>query len=142
MKKRNAGSAPVCHQCGSEQLEVANGYSKLMRVTSDCKPWGPGGELGLCNSCGLIQAITTATWKLETEQIYADYTIYYQSGGIEQSVFSAGSGEGQTRSNAVLTRLCAHVGLPATGDWLDVGCGNGALLKTCSQKLPGWRLFG
>src|SRR5690349_19935409 len=142
MNQRPSDSGPLCHQCGSAQLTLANGYAELMRVTSDCKPWGPGGQLGMCRKCGLIQAITRASWELEAEQIYSDYTIYYQSGGIEQSVFTVGSGEGQPRSNAVLTALSTHVGVPQIAVWLDAGCGNGAILKTCSQRLPEWRLFG
>ena len=131
---------PACHLCGSIDLEVASGYSALKRVTSDCKPWQAGGLLALCRQCGLVQSPATRRWTEDAEHIYRDYTIYHQSGGGEQSVFM--ERVGSLRSDAILSALLSHRGLQETGRLLDVGCGNGAFIKSCSRALPKWRLCG
>jgi len=132
----------ACHLCGSPELEIANDFAALKRVTSDCKPWPAGGMLALCRKCGLAQAPATGHWREEAAQIYREYTIYHQSGGAEQSVFNKPTIRGSPRSDAILAAMAARMSLPATGHLLDVGCGNGAFLRACSVALPGWRLCG
>ena len=83
----NSNPSPVsdrCHNCGAAPLKRALGYENLFRVTSDCKPWPPGGQMGLCEACGLLQAVTNKRWEDESRDIYTGYEIYHQSGGIEQ----------------------------------------------------------
>lgn len=142
MKHNNDEAKPSCHQCGSTDLLIAQAYSTFKRVTSDCKPWRSGGFLARCGACGLVQTLVTEPWQAETRTIYADYEIYHQSGGIEQSVFSGTSDVGLPRSEAIINALRREVGVPKVGKWLDIGCGNGALLRTLSRTLPGWSLFG
>jgi SAM-dependent methyltransferase len=132
----------VCHACGGAEIELSTAFPALSRVTSDCKPWGAGGSLARCNTCGLVQVVVDSIWKRDAEAIYAGYTIYHQSGGVEQSVFAANSSGGVPRSTAILDRLRSHVELPKRGRLLDVGCGNGAFLRACSTALPGWTLAG
>lgn len=137
------GPEPRCHHCDSDRLRLARGSEQAWRVTSDCKPWPPGGMLALCEACGLVQTIADAQWTRECREIYLRYTIYHQSGGSEQPVFDHASGAAQARSEAILAALRKRVTLPAAGRWLDIGCGNGALLRACSGALPReWRLCG
>jgi SAM-dependent methyltransferase len=79
---------------------------------------------------------------VESEQIYAGYTIYHQGRGIEPTMFDKTSSTGQTRSEAILQALQANFLLPPQGRWLDIGCGNGAMLRACSRALPLWALCG
>jgi SAM-dependent methyltransferase len=132
----------ACHSCHSRQLELANGFEKLHRVTSDCKPWPEGGSLAWCLDCGLVQTVLTRRWHEEIEAIYSGYTIYHQSGGAEQPVFAAGGGVGIARSEAIIRATLAHVSVPETGRLLDVGCGNGSFLRSWGQLREGWRLCG
>lgn len=113
----------------------------LRRVTSDCKPWPAGGQLAWCRSCGLVQAAITPEWQAEADRIYANYTIYHQSGGREQRVFGTG-GAGLPRSEKIVSALRRVVGVPEAGRLLDVGCGNGAFLTAWSRQMPGWALAG
>jgi SAM-dependent methyltransferase len=137
-----AENPPLCHDCGSAKLKLAAGYERAWRVTSDCKPWPPGGHLALCNDCRLVQTITNEKWKKDCEEIYRGYTIYQQSCGAEQPVFDS-SGASQSRSDVILQKLVAKAQIPDTGRWLDIGCGNGALLRACSRAFPsGWTFFG
>jgi len=130
----------ACHSCGSHQLEIAREYPALHRVTSDCKPWPPGGFLARCLECGLVQTLTTPQWQAEADQIYRSYAIYHQGGGAEQMVFV--EGRAVSRSEVIVQYLLRHHTLPSAGRSLDIGCGNGAFLRACSKQLTGWRLNG
>lgn len=131
-----------CHVCDHPACVPIQGYESLLRVTSDCRPWRRGGRLCVCASCGAAQKPTDATWLGEIEQIYRDYAIYHQSGGREQAVFHAGNAMSQPRSARLLERVCTSVDLPPRGRILDVGCGNGALLREFRRIRPGWSLAG
>jgi SAM-dependent methyltransferase len=136
-------TGPVsCHSCGSASLNMAPGFERLGRVTSDCKPFPAGGRLACCPECGLVQTPASPEWLKECNAIYSNYSIYYQSGGIEQPVFSGEQNQASARSECILRALMENYELPKTGRWLDFGCGNGSLLTSVSRRLPGWNLFG
>jgi SAM-dependent methyltransferase len=88
-----------------------------------------------------VQTVVRPQWKDEIEQIYTGYTIYHQSGGVEQPVF-ANEGVGTARSEAIIRAVLAHTGLPSSGRLLDIGCGNGGFLRSWSRLMPGWKLSG
>jgi len=131
-----------CHICGSNAATIIPEYPAFRRVTSDCKPWPAGGKLGVCGDCGCAQAMLDRAWHDEAKQIYDAYTIYHQSKGIEQSVFDQASGAAVSRSARLLQRLRAEVPLPVSGRLMDIGCGNGALLRGFSDIARGWTLVG
>lgn len=131
-----------CHNCGATPLRRAPGYENFFRVTSDCKPWPTGGQMGLCEACGLVQAVTDTRWENESREIYTRYDIYHQSGGIEQTVFNPATGKGRARSDAIVEGLTQTAKLPERGRLLDIGCGNGAFLRACSRSLAGWTFCG
>jgi SAM-dependent methyltransferase len=86
--------------------------------------------------------VTHSRWLSEVEEIYEAYSLYHQSKGAEQVVFEEGSGIPESRSRRMLRRLFAEVPLPEEGALLDVGCGNGELLRTFSEMVPRWSLIG
>ena len=135
-------TAIPCHICGSNAVTMIPRYPGFHRVTSDCKPWPPGGKLSVCRDCGCAQAVLDRKWHDEAKQIYDAYTIYHQSEGVEQSVFDQASGQASSRSSRLLKRLRAEIELPATGRLMDIGCGNGALLRAFSELTSGWSLVG
>jgi hypothetical protein len=134
--------AVACHVCGALAGDTVPGYESLCRVTSDCRPWPKGGRLWVCGGCGCVQKVVDAAWLVEAARIYEGYVIYHQSGGVEQTVFAAGAGQVTARSQRLLESVRAHVALPAKGRLLDVGCGNGALLRAFARCAPGWTLCG
>ena len=81
-------------------------------------------------------------WEQEAAQIYQQYTIYHQSNGAEQSVFDQASGAATSRSTKLVERLRREVALPKPGRLLDIGCGNGALLRAFADAVGGWSLAG
>lgn len=132
---------PPCHVCGAAALERQEAFAALARVTSDCRPWRSEGRLGLCHACGVAQAEVDAAWREEAATIYRDYAVYSQADGLEQTVFFANRA-GSPRSQAILERLRAEVGLPERGRALDVGCGSGVTLRALHRLLPAWTAVG
>ena len=116
-------------------------FAGLPRVTSDCKPWPTGGELAVCEACGMIQKPPTVRWKEEIGRIYGDYEIYHLSQGAEQVIFAA-DGSAAPRSQSLVAHVVERSSLPADGRLIDIGCGNGAALASFGRALPGWRLCG
>ncbi len=131
-----------CHICYSYKVELFSDYSNLYRVTSDCKPWHRGGKLGICKSCGCIQKVDDINFHNECSQIYDSYSIYDQGDGDEQKVFEQSKGRSRYRSELLLSKVFKQFDLPSKGCLLDVGCGNGNLLRSFSQLYPHWTLAG
>jgi SAM-dependent methyltransferase len=131
-----------CHVCGEDALVVDPVFAKFRRVTSDCKQWPAGGQLGTCRLCGTVQAFVSDEWRKEIAAIYQSYTIYYQAAGAEQSVFEQTSGQSSARSDRLLDRIKELPGFPSTGRLLDIGCGNGGFLRSFSRSFPSWTLAG
>jgi SAM-dependent methyltransferase len=137
-----ADSTTACHVCGEARLRTFPAFGALGRVTSDAKPFPAGGELAVCAACGTVQKPISPKWKAEADAIYSAYTIYHNAGGAEQKVFAPGGGQPASRSSRLVSHLREHLGLPDRGRMLDVGCGNGAMLRSFSEQLPGWSLAG
>lgn len=131
-----------CHICGSAETQPIPGLETLRGVTSDSQPWPAGARLVTCQQCGSVQKVTDSTWQDEVARIYSRYAIYYQSGGLEQAVFDQSSGSAAPRSVRLLEHLTATGRLAATGRLLDIGCGNGALLRAAARFLPHWTSVG
>jgi SAM-dependent methyltransferase len=131
-----------CNVCGSSSLEEVTEYRKLPRVSSDCKPLPSGGALWTCTDCGGIQKNATRAFLDDISQVYGNYDVYYQGGGLEQIVFDAASSTGTRRSELLSAWLVASNRLPARGKAIDLGCGNGVFLRSLSERLPEWNLYG
>jgi dTDP-4-dehydrorhamnose reductase/SAM-dependent methyltransferase len=132
----------TCHICRSGTLRLVPRFSALTRVTSDAKPFAAGGELAVCEGCGTVQKPNTAAWQADTAAVYGAYTIYHNAAGAEQNVFSGGGGQPKSRSSRLIQQVRDRVGLPGSGRMMDLGCGNGAMLRSFGEQLPGWSLVG
>ena len=139
MNSQKRGQHP-CLLCSSEALFRVAQSADLQGVTSDCKPWPRSGSIFVCEHCGHVQKRTDADWRCDAAEIYADYDVYHLSGGAEQVVFQGPSPA--ARSVWLLERLRQHVAIPERGYLLDVGCGNGTLLRSFGRSYPQWVLAG
>jgi 2-polyprenyl-3-methyl-5-hydroxy-6-metoxy-1,4-benzoquinol methylase len=132
----------ACHICGAQDLAEVPEFVRLPRVTSDCKPFPAGGQLAVCHQCGAVQKPANARWREEAASIYRNYDIYFQSGGVEQSVFDPTAGLPRLRSQVLLEHLNVLRPFAETGTALDVGCGKGTFLSAFARLHPGWKLSG
>ncbi|QGY39373.1 methyltransferase domain-containing protein [Pseudodesulfovibrio cashew] len=129
-----------CIVCRTPSLEFAEAYRTLPRVGSDSRPLPPGGSLGRCPVCGTIQKVMDDAFQAECEMIYSSYVMYGQSTqGTEPTVFD---GRPDARSAKLVYALGKSMDLPDSGSLLDVGCGNGNLLRAFRAAHPGWELSG
>ncbi len=142
MKHQTESEKPTCHVCDSRELVALPEFELLPRATSDSRPWSSGGKLGHCPSCGCVQKIVDDEYDAECRQIYSSYSIYHQSEGHEQLDFEGTTGSAIRRSERVLRSVIEKISLPLRGRLLDVGCGNGNMLRTCTEHLPSWSLAG
>ena len=131
-----------CQICGADVLVEIEDFAALSRVTSDCLPFRPGGRLGVCDGCGAIQKVPDQRWLADTAEIYQKYDIYHQSGGVEQSVFDAMTGQPKQRSRVLAEHVASALHLQRAGRLLDFGCGSGPMLGAFSEVRPQWSLCG
>jgi 2-polyprenyl-3-methyl-5-hydroxy-6-metoxy-1,4-benzoquinol methylase len=131
-----------CQACGETDATEIAGFTHLPRVTSDSKPFRPGGRLFVCNGCGLVQKITDARWLEEIGEIYRSYEMYHQSASNDQAVFDPASGRPRGRCEVLAQRLLESDAIPRRGALLDVGAGSGAMLGAFSAACDGWKLYG
>jgi 2-polyprenyl-3-methyl-5-hydroxy-6-metoxy-1,4-benzoquinol methylase len=130
----------TCRMCGAAGLEEISGFSRLSRVTSDCKPFPAGGRLATCSVCGGLQKFADARWLEEIGRIYANYDMYHQSTESDQVVMDPATDTLRPRCAVLTSRMVDLPGFPATGRWLDIGSGRGAMLRAVSDLGRGWRL--
>jgi len=134
-------AVPVCVVCGGPLREV-EAFRSLPRVTSDSRPFRPGGRIASCQECGTIQKIGDERWYAEIDEIYGSYDIYHQSGSVDQPVFNPRVGTSRPRGAILVDFVATASALPEHGVALDVGCGNGAFLSALAALRPEWKLFG
>jgi hypothetical protein len=131
----------ACHACGESVIELS-GPGTHSYITSDCRPWPWQGYLDLCTACGTVQKRRDTAWAQAVADIYASYDPYPLGARAEQAIFSDAGTAPRTRSHVVLSQLIDTIAIPHSGRMLDIGCGNGALLKSFGQLRPNWKLNG
>lgn len=132
----------ACSICETGTLDELIVYRSLRRVTSDCRAWPAGGQIGVCRVCAAVQKPADEAFLAEIDDIYRSYTIYHQAAGAEQAVFEQFSGLPASRSVTLLDTFRRRADLKPTGRMLDVGCGNGATLRAFNSVAPGWKKAG
>ncbi|HWK96692.1 MAG TPA: class I SAM-dependent methyltransferase [Pseudolabrys sp.] len=139
----SAVSDTVCAVCGQRSIVTVARFAALPRVSSDCRPFPSGGQLGVCAQCGTIQKPDDATWRSEALSIYQRYDMFRQSAErAEQAVFQNDAGAPVRRSALVLKKLLDLHPLNKQGRILDVGCGNGPTLRALADLMPEAELYG
>lgn len=131
-----------CLICEIGNVKLHDWFHHLPRVTSDCKPFPAGGNLGVCEKCYAIQKLANSKFMSEIDIIYKNYHAYEIAGGEEQLVFDSVTNSLLRRSDLIIRVLKDAAILPNIGKILDIGCGHGVTLKAFSSQFPGWDLYG
>lgn len=132
--------AVPCLICCHNKLIPLEKFAELPRVSSDSRPMLSGGRLVKCEACGALQKKVDHQFQAECEKIYADYLMYPQSSKfLEPFVFDCMP---CGRSSRLITAIAEKINLHEKGSILDVGCGNGNLLRAFSTIRPEWKLSG
>ncbi len=132
--------ADHCLLCHESDPKVLDTHLDLPGVTSDCRTWEHPHALVFCRACGHVQKKVDHDWHCQVSAIYESYNLYGVSGGEEQREFIAGIPVA-SRSAWVLGKYEAKFGLAEKGKLLDVGCGNGSLLRSFCKLRPRWRIY-
>ena len=128
-----------CIACGRRTLAESRDFRDLPRVSSDAKPFRPGGRLAQCSICGLVQKLPDPIWLGEAEEIYTNYEMFHQGDGADQKVRDPETGQLVERCQLI----CRQVSRSAQPDRiLDLGCGTGVFLRACSERFPSSSLYG
>lgn len=130
----------VCKLCGNPALTEIPKPDSLLGVTSDDRLWKNSGSILICSDCGHIQKMIDDDWEQNATKVYSEYALYQSSSGAEHVIFL--DSVPKPRSHLLLERLRDQVGITEKGRMLDVGCGNGPLLRSYGMMYPKWSLVG
>lgn len=137
---KDARQALVCKLCGKHGLTEIPKLDTLLGVTSDDRLWKESGSILFCSGCGHVQKMIDENWEQNATEVYSEYALYQSSGGAEHVVFH--DSMPKPRSHFLLERLRDQIVIPEKGRMLDVGCGNGPLLRSFGKTFPQWSLVG
>ena len=128
--KNNAIKCKMCLKFGLTEFKS---FSKLKRVTSDCKPFEKGGRLFICNNCGGVQKTSDNKWLKEITSIYKNYDTFSLPGFTDQVIIDTASQTLLPRCSTLLRYLKKVINIDKNSSWLDYGCGRGAMLNAASE---------
>ena len=127
-----------CNLCGSDQItKLGTVGQKPVSVTSDSKTCTLPAVIYFCQKCRHVQKVHSPAELALIHNMYENYEGHYLSGGTEQLVFPTGQPPRPRTYHAI--ERCLSL-LPPRGRLLDIGSGNGAVLKSAARLLPDWRL--
>ena len=130
-----------CIVCGGT-LSSFDRIDQFHFVTSDCRPFEVKTDLHLCGDCGLVQRGRTSAWKTSCEHIYQTYYAYPQGSPTDQKVTGSKGKPFQSRTVEFLEKFIERYPRIDRGAWLDIGCGQGHLLRLCADYFPELDLIG
>lgn len=135
------GSMMRCHFC-----KVVNNHNYVANIrpiiSSDCQVINSSLSIFECQNCGLIQKNIDDSWRKLCNKIYENYKIYYQASGAEQKTRDVQTGIFENRTGLIVKYIDSILHFKNSGNILDVGCGNGALLKSFNTVYPNWSVVG
>lgn len=125
-----------CIVCKSDALSHFGGFGTTKAsVTSDSLIAEIAVDIHQCRRCGHIQKVYDSTLEHRVEEIYKAYKPHSLSND-EPRVFLEGAVS--LRSERALEK-CRRW-LPLHGRLLDIGTGNGTVIKSAGRVLPEWRV--
>lgn len=128
-----------CNLCGYDSLiQLGDIGLKPASVTSEPDLCALTANIYYCQKCHHLQKAHTQTELSFINSLYRNYETYKVSSGKEQLVFPKDRPPRPRSYHAI--EQCLSL-LPKSGNLLDIGTGNGAILRSASQLLEKWQLF-
>ncbi|MEZ2249087.1 methyltransferase domain-containing protein [Microcoleus sp.] len=128
-----------CNLCGYDSLiQLGDIGLKPNSVTSEPDLCSLAAKIYYCQNCHHLQKAHTEKELSFINSLYQNYETYKVSSGKEQLVFPKDSPP-RPRSYHAIEQCISS--LPKSGNLLDIGTGNGAILRSASQLLQQWQLF-
>lgn len=131
----------TCHSCHADKVRVVPAFSELSGIASDSRVWSFKARIGKCDNCGSIVKETSPEWFETINQIYSTYQMYHQSNGAEKLDFDPKTGEALPRSQRLVNALLDFEDSKNIKKSLDIGTGNGAMLRALSTLIPNIELW-
>ncbi len=142
MGNNSVAAAQHCHLCHAAQLEaIPIPDPDVAAISSDGRLVEGKLAFAVCKQCNTLQKRIDANWQKNIEHIYRHYEINYQSGGAEPYIFGSLLGTGP-RAELLVKHIKQQLPLGQHGTLLDIGCGNGNILRSFHQSFPDWELYG
>jgi 2-polyprenyl-3-methyl-5-hydroxy-6-metoxy-1,4-benzoquinol methylase len=130
----------ICTLCKSQNIELIGKVGlKCFSVTSDSRLIDIQPTIYQCCNCYLLQKKYSLSESKKITCIYKEYNPHQLSKGYEQLAFPE-DGQPLTRTQYVFEK-CKSI-FNKSGKLLDIGTGNGAVLRTVSNLLEGWDFYG
>jgi len=128
-----------CIACASSDVENLGGVGrKEISITSDTKLCNLSARIYHCNNCGHLQKSHSPEEKKAIERLYELYEPHHLSDGNEPLVYVE-SGDPVPRSFYVLQKCLPWI-KKEKGVLLDIGTGNGNVLRSAQKLFNGWNL--
>lgn len=129
-----------CKLCSSEKIaELGNVGYMPASVTSDSKLCAIQAKVYICQDCKHVQKFYSNDKEFSAiNSVYENYVPNYLSHGNEQISFPEDL-QPRPRTFHAIEKCISF--FPKAGKILDIGTGNGSVLKSASKLLPNWQLY-
>ncbi len=130
----------ICSLCKSQNIKLIGKVGlKHFSVTSDSRLIDLQPRIYQCHNCYLLQKKYNLSESKKITRIYEEYNPHQLSKGYEQLIFPEDVLP-CTRTQYVFEK-CKTI-FKKSGKLLDIGTGNGAVLRTASNSLKDWDFYG
>ena len=124
----------TCILCQHPSLHPVFKNQTGVSVSSDNKVVTKGFTVLQCQKCGHLQKKIDDIWQTGIGEIYQQYDPYHLSNGKEESYYHSHLNI-DPRSEWIYQQIKPRLS-ESTMQWLDIGAGNGAFIRTVAQYRP------
>lgn len=130
----------VCNICNSKDISILYSSATALSITSDLRIWPKGIEVLSCQTCGHVFK-NARKIAVELKKIYTSYQLFQDNEVRDQAIFIKNAPP-KSRSQILVESLPSLTRLPKRGNFLDIGCNKGLLIREFGIINPDWALYG
>jgi len=129
-----------CYICKSQNSSSIYKSNAPISITSDLRLWHSPVEVFQCDDCGFIFKDYVVV-KKELNKLYKTYQLFEEKEEEDQAIFLPNSPP-KPRSRVIAEALSQIARPEKEGEFLDIGCNKGILLREFGKMFPKWLLYG